>query len=545
MLKKIYLRNTKSLVAKQIELDFSEGVNIIIGPKGGGKSTLFDLVAGLAEKYIPETVINALAAYDLEFERAIYDNGEILVTQQLSKKNKKEKEADFCQRNDVIFQDDPIKKDINNLDEIKKQKSKYIKEFLYQTTSINDLISQIHDFYLQMEKIYKNRNQKDINWGNAFNYVTKKSDALEPIINLNYRDNDLSSKIKKDLDNLNEVIEKLDEHENSYQLYEKGEPFGVFEGTAELDLENDKFNEKYKEGISSLILNIKTFGTFIKTRQTQLNRLKLMSNSFKLAYAKITNEIKTKDFEGKGLMLYSKHATDFFKDLAIITVDLKRRFNRLINQDLVLKFNDKGRVTELLTYKIKNEVKLTQDNIFDLLKVVLPSPGNSVNDINKWISNVIKDSFKTFDSGKLINALVKPLESEVTVLADNKDYETMSLGQKSIFGIRYKYERSKNMDLFLDQPEDNLDNYTITESIIKMIKEKPKNTQIFIVTHNANIGILTDTKKVIVADLSNPNQQYTDGTLVSMGSHDSEAAVYLEGGTSALDQRYKIIKGVK
>lgn len=545
MLKKIYLRNTKSLIAKQIELDFTTGVNIIIGPKGGGKSTLFDLVAGLADKYIPETVITALAAYNLEFEKAIYDNGEILVAQQLSKKNKKEKEADFCQRNDVIFQDDPIKKDINNMDEIKKQKSKYIKEFLYQTTSINDLIAQIHDFYLQMEKIYKNRNQKDINWGNAFSYVTKQSDELQPIIDLNYRDNDLTAKIKKDSDTINEVIEKLDEHENSYQLYAKGEPFKALMGTPELDLRNEAFNQKYKDGLSELILGARNFKLFLKTKQTELNRLSVMSRCFKTAYAKITNEIKTKDFAGQGLKLYGKHATDFFKDMAIITVDLKKRFNRLINQDLVLKFDDKGRVTELLTYKIKNEVKLTQDNIFDLLKVVLPSPGNSVNDINKWISNVIKDSFKIFDSAKLINALVKPLESEVTVLADNKDYETMSLGQKSIFGIRYKYERSRNMDLFLDQPEDNLDNYTITESIITMIKDKPKNTQTFIVTHNANIGILTNTKKVIVADLSNPEHQYTYGALVSTDSHDSEAAVYLEGGTSALTQRYEIIKGEK
>lgn len=118
---------------------------------------------------------------------------------------------------------------------------------------------------------------------------------------------------------------------------------------------------------------------------------------------------------------------------------------------------------------------------------------------------------------KLYNGFVKQLEPYVSIYADEMDYTTMSLGQRSIFGIKYKYNRSFNNNLFLDQPEDNLDNYTIAHDLIQMINKKPRGTQIFIVTHNANIGLLTHAKQIIVANLNDTKgKQYQYGTLTTM-----------------------------
>ena len=41
---------------------------MIIGPKGGGKSTLFDLIAGLKHNYISDNVVEALKRF---FKRVI------------------------------------------------------------------------------------------------------------------------------------------------------------------------------------------------------------------------------------------------------------------------------------------------------------------------------------------------------------------------------------------------------------------------------------------------------------------------------------------
>ena len=131
------------------------------------------------------------------------------------------------------------------------------------------------------------------------------------------------------------------------------------------------------------------------------------------------------------------------------------------------------------------------------------------------------------------------------IMAGNKRYQELSLGEKSIFGIKYKLSKSISNKMFLDQIEDNLDNKTIIEEIVKVIKEK--DGQKFIVTHNANIGILTNVENVIVADKNNKNQNtyYKGNISILQKTNESDLAQYLEGGVKALEERHQIIKGNK
>ncbi|MEG0879573.1 MAG: hypothetical protein RSE95_02805, partial [Malacoplasma sp.] len=110
---------------------------------------------------------------------------------------------------------------------------------------------------------------------------------------------------------------------------------------------------------------------------------------------------------------------------------------------------------------------------------------------------------------------------------------------------QYKFERSQKNDLFLDQPEDNLDNHTIAENILDLIKSK-KDSQTIIVTHNANIGIITQPETIIIADLHSKNANpYSSECLIKGDSKDSSSVYYLEGGVSYLEKRFKIILGEK
>lgn len=541
MLKEIIFEKSKgNILDNEISLKFNEGVNIIIGPKGGGKSTLFDLVSSLPEKYIPNTVIDALAAYGLKFQRAIYSNGEELLNTQIDKKVRKEKEIDFTRRYDVIFQDDPIKKDINNLGEIQKFKNKYLKDLVSKSDAVKEVIDEIHDFYSNMHKIFILKDQKNINWTNTFKFVNNKSDQYKLITNLNFRTENINAKIRKELDYITSILNDIEEQENNYNTYLTFKFDEVF-----LD---DKFNDLYKTNISNMIDSFKSLKEILNKRKRLLNKINLMHINFKAGYIKISDKIKKEDFTGNGLRFYEKAAKDFFQDLAKTIIVQKQKFNTLINNNIVLNFNDKGLSDGMLVHKINDQVEFSQDVIFDLLKVVLPAPGNAITSVYKWISSLFKNDFKEFDMNKLYNNFVKQLEPYVSIYADDMDYTTMSLGQRSIFGIKYKYNRSFNKDLFLDQPEDNLDNYTIAHDLIQMINKKPKGTQVFIVTHNANIGLLTHAKQIIVANLNDTKgKQYQYGTLTTKNSPtkniDSDAAHYLEGGTDALKNRYKIILG--
>ncbi|MCD6194957.1 hypothetical protein J7K05_02075, partial [bacterium] len=54
--------------------------------------------------------------------------------------------------------------------------------------------------------------------------------------------------------------------------------------------------------------------------------------------------------------------------------------------------------------------------------------------------------------------------------------------------------------ILLDQPEDDLDNRSIYNDLVKFIKTKKKERQIIIATHNPNLVVGADSECVIVAN---------------------------------------------
>ena len=77
----------------------------------------------------------------------------------------------------------------------------------------------------------------------------------------------------------------------------------------------------------------------------------------------------------------------------------------------------------------------------------------------------------------------------------------MSPGKKgTVLLILFLELSSAEYPIFIDQPEDNLDNRTIYDLLCKMIRTKKQSRQIFIVSHNANLVVATDSENVIVAN---------------------------------------------
>lgn len=77
----------------------------------------------------------------------------------------------------------------------------------------------------------------------------------------------------------------------------------------------------------------------------------------------------------------------------------------------------------------------------------------------------------------------------------------MSPGKKgTVLLILFLELSSAEYPIFIDQPEDNLDNRTIYDLLCKMIRKKKQNRQIIIVSHNANLVVATDSENVIVAN---------------------------------------------
>ncbi|HEY7330648.1 MAG TPA: AAA family ATPase [Gemmataceae bacterium] len=117
-----------------------------------------------------------------------------------------------------------------------------------------------------------------------------------------------------------------------------------------------------------------------------------------------------------------------------------------------------------------------------------------------------------------------------------KDASELSRGQKCTALLPILLAR-RDTPLVIDQPEDNLDNHFIYETVVDAIQRlKPRRQMIFI-THNANIPVLGEAELVVV--LNSDGQR---GFVEKAGTVDecrNEIIDLLEGGEEAFELRRK------
>ncbi len=141
----------------------------------------------------------------------------------------------------------------------------------------------------------------------------------------------------------------------------------------------------------------------------------------------------------------------------------------------------------------------------------------------------------------------------------NDTFEKMSDGKKAFVILKLLLEFSnKQCPILIDQPEDSLDNRAIYNELVTYIKQKKKDRQIIVVTHNANIVVNADAEEVIVANQhgeDSKNQgdvkfQYISGSIENTITKNSKIDIVLmsqgirehvceilEGGTEAFKKR--------
>ena len=118
-------------------------------------------------------------------------------------------------------------------------------------------------------------------------------------------------------------------------------------------------------------------------------------------------------------------------------------------------------------------------------------------------------------SRKMLDAFresVDPLTLEITAIEDRiaielnvatagrphfKDASDLSRGQKCTALLPILLARRDN-PLIIDQPEDNLDNHFIFETVVNAVQRMKKRRQMIFITHNANIPVLAEAELVLV-----------------------------------------------
>jgi energy-coupling factor transporter ATP-binding protein EcfA2 len=146
---------------------------------------------------------------------------------------------------------------------------------------------------------------------------------------------------------------------------------------------------------------------------------------------------------------------------------------------------------------------------------------------------------------------VDPLRLEVTAIEDRigielnvstsgrphfKDASDLSRGQKCTALLPILLARRDN-PLIIDQPEDNLDNHFIFETVVNAVQRLKKRRQMIFITHNANIPVLAEAELVLVM-----NSDGRVGVVEKCGSVDEcreQIIDLLEGGRQAFELRSK------
>jgi ABC-type cobalamin/Fe3+-siderophores transport system ATPase subunit len=115
-----------------------------------------------------------------------------------------------------------------------------------------------------------------------------------------------------------------------------------------------------------------------------------------------------------------------------------------------------------------------------------------------------------------------------------KDASELSQGQKCTALLPLLLAR-RDTPLIIDQPEDNLDNHFIYETVVETINRVKSKRQMIFITHNPNIPVLAEADLVVVM-----HSDGRTGHIAKQGTLDvcrDEIIDLLEGGQEAFDRR--------
>jgi len=148
------------------------------------------------------------------------------------------------------------------------------------------------------------------------------------------------------------------------------------------------------------------------------------------------------------------------------------------------------------------------------------------------------------------------------VISEGDTIHKMSTGKASFVLLKLIIKLSASKaPILIDQPEDNLDNRSVSKDLVTYLRDKKHDRQIIIVTHNPNIVVNADAENIIVANQKGQNDSdsscpykfdYVNGALEdsftkietetdllkSMGIREHIAEI-VEGGKEAFKKREK------
>ena len=120
-----------------------------------------------------------------------------------------------------------------------------------------------------------------------------------------------------------------------------------------------------------------------------------------------------------------------------------------------------------------------------------------------------------------------------------KELRDHSLGQRASALVLFILSQRDNDVIVIDQPEDDLDNQTIFEDVIKLVRTLKKSIQFIFATHNANFPVLGDAEQVGACSFARGSAGIQVGSIDEPGIQKAIVSI-MEGGHEAFARRKEI-----
>jgi len=217
--------------------------------------------------------------------------------------------------------------------------------------------------------------------------------------------------------------------------------------------------------------------------------------------------------------IFELYKTNRQEYISIITA-LKERTTELEKDGLGIegkaKFNFSKFWKEVNTISDGRKASYKQYTILDEKKKATDDADFQIifGEIKKLFEDIISNQYALTSKPSISNALKIIMDDyffdywEITYKNDRLG--EMSTGKASFVILMLIIGLSKSKaPILIDQPEDNLDNRSITSDLVNYLRNKKLERQIIIVTHNANIVVNADTENIIVANQKGQNDDHS------------------------------------
>jgi len=147
--------------------------------------------------------------------------------------------------------------------------------------------------------------------------------------------------------------------------------------------------------------------------------------------------------------------------------------------------------------------------------------------------------FEKFFLQNLAEFITWQVPNRFVIRYRGKELKQHSLGQRASALLLFVLSEHQNDIIIIDQPEDDLDNQTIYDDVIKLLRELKPHTQFIFATHNANFPVLGDAEQVLACRYQDEKVILQSGSIDARPIQQAIIDI-MEGGREAFNRRKEV-----